>query len=97
MLQQGYGKIINAGSMAAIFVPHPQKQVAYNASKAAVIKITQTLGTEWASRGINVNAISPGIVNTALIRVCLCQPPCPSSAVLSGLCTLAVGLLMACV
>ena len=70
MLEQGYGKIINAGSMAAIFVPHPQKQVAYNASKAAVLKITQTLGTEWASRGINVNAISPGIVNTALIQVC---------------------------
>ena len=70
MLEQGYGKIINAGSMAAVFVPHPQKQVAYNASKAAVIKITETLGTEWASRGINVNAISPGIVNTALIQVC---------------------------
>ena len=27
MLEQGYGKIINAGSMAAVFVPHPQKQV----------------------------------------------------------------------
>ena len=68
MLQQGYGKIINTASMAAIFVPHPQKQVAYNASKAAVVKLTQTLGTEWASRGINVNCISPGIVNTALIQ-----------------------------
>jgi len=71
MLAQGYGKIINTASMATLLVPHPQKQIAYNASKAAVVKITQTLGTEWADRGLNVNCISPGIVNTALIQVCL--------------------------
>ena len=71
MLAQGYGKIINTASMATLLVPHPQKQIAYNASKAAVVKITQTLGTEWADRGMNVNCISPGIVNTALIQVCL--------------------------
>lgn len=69
MLAQGYGKIINTASMATLLVPHPQKQIAYNASKAAVVKITQTLGTEWADRGLNVNCISPGIVNTALIQV----------------------------
>ncbi|KAL0056085.1 hypothetical protein WJX82_007602 [Trebouxia sp. C0006] len=68
MLAQGYGKIINTASMATLLVPHPQKQIAYNASKAAVVKITQTLGTEWADRGLNVNCISPGIVNTALIQ-----------------------------
>lgn len=68
MLSQGYGKIINTASMATLLVPHPQKQIAYNASKAAVVKITQTLGTEWADRGLNVNCISPGIVNTALIQ-----------------------------
>ena len=69
MLAHGYGKIINTASMATLLVPHPQKQIAYNASKAAVVKITQTLGTEWADRGLNVNCISPGIVNTALIQV----------------------------
>ena len=41
MLAQGRGKIINMASMATLLVPHPQKQIAYNASKAAVVKITQ--------------------------------------------------------
>jgi NAD(P)-dependent dehydrogenase (short-subunit alcohol dehydrogenase family) len=68
-LQQQYGKIINTASMATLLVPHPQKQIAYNSSKAAVVKMTQTLACEWADRGVNVNCISPGIVETALITV----------------------------
>ena len=47
---------------------HGWDQIAYNASKAAVVKITQTLGCEWADRGVTVNCMSPGIVNTALIQ-----------------------------
>ena len=69
MLQKGCGRIINTASMASLLVPHPQKQIAYNASKAAVVKITETLGAEWADRGLTVNCMSPGIVNTALIQV----------------------------
>jgi NAD(P)-dependent dehydrogenase (short-subunit alcohol dehydrogenase family) len=68
MLAQKAGTIINTASMATLLVPHPQKQIAYNASKAAVVKITQTLGAEWADRGVRVNCMSPGIVNTALIQ-----------------------------
>ncbi|KAL3149247.1 hypothetical protein ABBQ32_002066 [Trebouxia sp. C0010 RCD-2024] len=68
MLAQGYGKIINTASLNTVVVLHPEKQIAYNASKAAVAKITQTLGTEWANRGLNVNCISPGIVDTALVQ-----------------------------
>jgi len=67
MLTKGYGKIINTASMASLLVPHPQKQIAYNCSKAAVVKMTQTLACEWAAKGINVNCISPGIVDTPLI------------------------------
>uniref|UniRef100_A0A8B9CJA5 D-arabinitol 2-dehydrogenase [ribulose-forming] n=1 Tax=Anser brachyrhynchus TaxID=132585 RepID=A0A8B9CJA5_9AVES len=74
MLNQGYGKIINTASMASLIVPHPQKQLAYNASKAGVVKLTQTLGTEWIDRGVKVNCISPGIVDTALIRSEALQP-----------------------
>lgn len=68
MLAQRGGTIINTASMATLLVPHPQKQIAYNASKAAVVKMTQTLGAEWADRGVRVNCMSPGIVNTALIQ-----------------------------
>lgn len=73
MLAQGYGKIINTASLNTVVVLHPEKQVAYNASKSAVVKITQTLGTEWADRGLNVNCISPGVVDTALVQVRTCH------------------------
>ncbi|XP_037345590.2 uncharacterized protein zgc:113054 [Pungitius pungitius] len=68
MLKQGYGKIINTASMASLIVPHPQKQLSYNTSKAGVVKLTQTLGAEWIDRGVRVNCISPGIVDTPLIH-----------------------------
>uniref|UniRef100_A0A8C5WKM2 Uncharacterized protein n=1 Tax=Leptobrachium leishanense TaxID=445787 RepID=A0A8C5WKM2_9ANUR len=56
MLSQGYGKIINTASMASLIVPHPQKQLAYNTSKAGVVKLTQTPGPEWIDRGMFMHA-----------------------------------------
>ena len=68
MLAQGYGKIINTASISGRVALRPQKQAAYNASKAAVISLTQTLACEWIDRGVNVNCISPGITNTTLLQ-----------------------------
>ena len=42
----------------------------YNASKAAVINLTRSLATEWASLGINVNAVCPGAVDTPMLANC---------------------------
>ena len=58
------GKIINIASLLAvqggITIP------AYTASKHAIVGLTKALCNEWASRGINVNAIAPGYMNTDL-------------------------------
>ena len=64
MLKQGKGKIINLASMLSYFggftVP------AYAASKGGVAQLTKALSNEWSSKGINVNAIAPGYMNTEM-------------------------------
>lgn len=69
MIKQGSGKIINIASMLSyqggINVP------GYTASKHAIAGVTKALANEWASKGIQVNAIAPGYMetdNTAALR-----------------------------
>jgi 2-dehydro-3-deoxy-D-gluconate 5-dehydrogenase len=68
MLKQGKGKIINMASMLSFFGGYTVP--AYAASKGGVAQLTKALSNEWAGKGINVNAIAPGymdtIMNTAL-------------------------------
>jgi len=67
MIPQGYGKIINMGSVSAHVVLRPQNQVAYNVSKAGVFHLTRTLAGEWAKYGIRVNSLSPGYTRTEML------------------------------
>src|SRR5271157_346996 len=69
MLKQGKGKIINIASLLSfqggVFVP------SYAAAKSGVAALTKAFANEWASKGINVNAIAPGYMatdNTAALR-----------------------------
>lgn len=64
MLQRGYGRIVNIASLGSFVALH--EVAAYCASKAAVASLTKSLAVEWGARGVNVNAIAPGVFRTAL-------------------------------
>jgi 3-oxoacyl-[acyl-carrier protein] reductase len=64
MMSQREGKIINISSIVGV-IGNPG-QVNYSASKAGVIGLTKTLAKELASRNIQVNAVAPGFVETAM-------------------------------
>ncbi len=68
MLEQGFGTIINIGSMSGIISNNPQPQAAYNVAKAGVIHLTKSLAGEWATRGLRVNCISPGYIGTPMTK-----------------------------
>lgn len=59
-----YGRIINLASVVA-FMGNPG-QVNYSASKAGLVALTRTIAKEYASRGITVNAVAPGFIQTAM-------------------------------
>ena len=65
-LGNGYGRIINIASLSTFVALF--EVAAYSASKAAVASLTKSLAIEWARRGVNVNAIAPGVFLTDLNR-----------------------------
>jgi len=66
MMKERYGKIINIASVVGV-TGNPG-QINYTAAKAGVLAITKTLAREVGSRGITVNAIAPGFIDTAMTQ-----------------------------
>jgi NAD(P)-dependent dehydrogenase (short-subunit alcohol dehydrogenase family) len=64
MVESGYGRIINIASLTSFVALY--EVAAYTASKAAVAALTKSLAIEWATSGVCVNAIAPGVVRTDL-------------------------------
>ena len=67
LLRAGGGSVINTSSMVAK-VGSAASQIAYTASKGGVLSMSRELGIEFAKRGVRVNAICPGPVDTPLLR-----------------------------
>lgn len=66
MLQRGRGSIINLSSIAGVL--GLSRRNAYSAAKAGIGMMTRTLGCEWAARGVRVNAVAPGYMQTPFLQ-----------------------------
>ena len=66
MIAQGYGRIVNIASIAG--KEGNPNACAYSASKAGVISLTKSLGKELATAGVCVNAITPAVIQTEMLK-----------------------------
>jgi len=67
LLESGGGSVINTASFVAV-MGAATSQISYTASKGGVLAMTRELGVEFARRGVRVNALCPGPVNTPLLQ-----------------------------
>jgi 3-oxoacyl-[acyl-carrier protein] reductase len=71
MLPHGSGAIVNVASIAA--TRGAPGRAAYAVSKAAILSLTRTAAVEWAERGLRVNAVAPGYVETDLLTTAIAE------------------------
>jgi NAD(P)-dependent dehydrogenase (short-subunit alcohol dehydrogenase family) len=74
LLEAGGGSVINVASFVAI-MGAAVSQGSYTASKGAVLSLSRELGVEFAARGVRVNALCPGPVNTPLLKELFASDP----------------------
>ena len=65
MLAQGRGSIINVSSVGGLmsYLPEVGSTLSYTTTKGALINLTRDLASQWANRGVRVNAIAPGSID----------------------------------
>ncbi|MDX6588021.1 MAG: hypothetical protein QOI31_2494 [Solirubrobacterales bacterium] len=74
LLERGGGSVINTASFVAV-MGAAVSQISYTASKGAVLSLSRELGVEFAARGVRVNALCPGPINTPLLRELFSEDP----------------------
>jgi NAD(P)-dependent dehydrogenase (short-subunit alcohol dehydrogenase family) len=74
LLESGGGSVINTASFVAV-MGAAVSQVSYTASKGGVLAMSRELGVEFARRGVRVNALCPGPVNTPLLQELFAKDP----------------------
>jgi len=74
LLEGGAGSVINTASFVAV-MGAATSQISYTASKGGVLSLTRELGVEFARRGVRVNALCPGPIDTPLLRELFAKDP----------------------
>lgn len=74
LLATGGGSVVNTASFVAV-MGAATSQISYTASKGGVLALSRELGVEFAKRGVRVNALCPGPVDTPLLRELFAKDP----------------------
>jgi NAD(P)-dependent dehydrogenase (short-subunit alcohol dehydrogenase family) len=74
LLEAGGGSVINTASFVAV-MGAATSQISYTASKGGVLALSRELGVEFGRRGVRVNALCPGPVNTPLLQELFAKDP----------------------
>jgi len=74
LLDSGGGSVVNTASFVAV-MGSAVSQISYTASKGGVLALSRELGVELAGRGVRVNALCPGPVNTPLLQELFAKDP----------------------
>ena len=80
MRDQGSGAIVNCSSLGGL-VGLPER-AAYHGTKHAVIGMTKSAGVEYAPRGIRINAVCPGTIDTPMVQDMLAGQPDAMAAIM---------------